>query len=86
MAALRTALCVLRNDLRYHDNEVLHWAHSNADFVIPLYCFDARHYAETHCYQFPKTGPYRLKFLLESVEDLRETLKKKGRYVQLHQC
>ncbi|CAI5789150.1 cryptochrome DASH-like isoform X1 [Podarcis lilfordi] len=78
MAALRTALCVLRNDLRYHDNEVLHWAHSNADFVIPLYCFDARHYAETHYYQFPKTGPYRLKFLLESVEDLRETLKKKG--------
>ncbi|NXR00811.1 CRYD protein, partial [Sagittarius serpentarius] len=40
--------------------------------------FDPRHYMSTHCYGFPKTGPHRLRFLLESVKDLRETLKKKG--------
>ncbi|XP_061852581.1 cryptochrome DASH-like isoform X2 [Colius striatus] len=74
----RTAICLLRCDLRAHDNQVLHWAQSNADFVIPLYCFDPRHYVGTHCYGFPKTGPHRLRFLLESVKDLRETLKKKG--------
>ncbi|XP_068790260.1 cryptochrome DASH-like isoform X2 [Struthio camelus] len=77
-AAARTALCLLRSDLRCHDNEVLHWAQSNADYVVPLYCFDPRHYLGTHCYRFPKTGPRRLRFLLESVRDLRETLKKKG--------
>nr|XP_060638616.1 cryptochrome DASH-like [Anolis sagrei ordinatus] len=74
----RTALCLLRNDLRYHDNEVLHWAQSNADRIVPLYCFDPRNYAQTHHYNFSKTGPFRLRFLLESVKDLRETLKKKG--------
>ncbi|NXX24606.1 CRYD protein, partial [Nicator chloris] len=40
--------------------------------------FDPRHYLRTHCYSLPKTGPHRLRFLLESVKDLRETLKKKG--------
>ncbi|XP_009274245.1 PREDICTED: cryptochrome DASH-like [Aptenodytes forsteri] len=76
--AARTIICLLRCDLRAHDNQVLHWAQTNADFVIPLYCFDPRHYLGTHCYGFPKTGPHRLRFLLESVKDLRETLKKKG--------
>ncbi|XP_053121667.1 cryptochrome DASH-like [Hemicordylus capensis] len=75
---LRSVLCLLRNDLRFHDHQVLQWAHNHADHVIPLYCFDPRHYRGTHCYNFPKTGPHRLKFLLESVEDLRETLKNKG--------
>ncbi|XP_044281217.1 cryptochrome DASH-like [Varanus komodoensis] len=76
--ARRTALCLLRNDLRCHDNEVLLWANSNADHVLPLYCFDPRHYARTHHYNFPKTGSFRLQFLVESVKDLRETLKEKG--------
>uniref|UniRef100_A0ABM5GMQ2 Cryptochrome DASH n=1 Tax=Pogona vitticeps TaxID=103695 RepID=A0ABM5GMQ2_9SAUR len=74
----RTALCLLRQDLRVRDHPVLHWAQNNADWVVPLYCFDPRHYAGTHHYNFPKTGPHRLKFLLESVRDLRETLKEKG--------
>ncbi|NWY67175.1 CRYD protein, partial [Erithacus rubecula] len=40
--------------------------------------FDPRHHQRTHCYGLPKTGPHRLRFLLESVRDLRETLKRKG--------
>ncbi len=35
---------LLRNDLRIHDNECLKWANANADFVIPLYCFDPGFY------------------------------------------
>ncbi|KAM5157863.1 cryptochrome DASH [Mantella aurantiaca] len=77
-SAARVIICVLRNDLRLHDNEVLLWAHRNADHIVPLYCFDPRHYLGTHHYNFPKTGPHRLKFLLESVQDLRNTLKKRG--------
>ncbi|KAM9307579.1 cryptochrome DASH [Gastrophryne carolinensis] len=77
-AAARVVICLLRNDLRFHDNEVLLWAHRNADHIVPLYCFDPRHYLGTHNYNFPKTGPHRLKFLLESVQDLRTTLKQKG--------
>ncbi|CAH2281943.1 cryptochrome DASH-like [Pelobates cultripes] len=74
----RVIICLLRNDLRLQDNEVLLWAHKNADHIVPLYCFDPRHYVGTHNYNFPKTGPHRLKFLLESVKDLRNILKEKG--------
>ncbi|XP_006634324.2 cryptochrome DASH [Lepisosteus oculatus] len=78
MSTIRTIICLLRNDLRFHDNELLHWAQGNAEQIVPLYCFDPRHYLGTHCYNFPKTGPFRLRFLLESVKDLRDTLKKNG--------
>lgn len=75
---MKIVICLLRNDLRYHDNEVLSWAHNNATNVIPLYCFDPRHFKGTYHFGFPKTGPHRLKFLLESVKDLRSTLKSVG--------
>ncbi|XP_036377802.1 cryptochrome DASH [Megalops cyprinoides] len=78
MSAARTIICLLRNDLRLHDNEVFHWAQRNAEHIVPLYCFDPRHYLGTYCYNFPKTGPFRLSFLLDSVKDLRATLQKKG--------
>ncbi|XP_063062289.1 cryptochrome DASH [Engraulis encrasicolus] len=78
MSASRTIICLLRNDLRLHDNEVLHWAQKNADHIVPLYCFDPRRYLGTCNFNFPKTGPFRLRFLLESVNDLRASLKKRG--------
>lgn len=59
--------------------QVFHWAQKNAEHIVPLYCFDPRHYLGTHCFNFPKTGPFRLRFLLDSVNDLRASLKKKGR-------
>ncbi|NXA35801.1 CRYD protein, partial [Eudromia elegans] len=40
--------------------------------------FDPRHRVGTHRYGFPKTGPHRLRFLLQSVSDLRETLRARG--------
>ncbi|XP_071493900.1 cryptochrome DASH-like [Diadema antillarum] len=75
---MKIIICLLRNDLRYHDNEVLFWAHKNAVNVLPLYCFDPRHYKGTWHFDFAKTGPHRLKFLLESIVDLRSTLKSIG--------
>lgn len=59
--------------------QLFHWAQRNAEHIVPLYCFDPRHYVGTYNYNLPKTGPFRLRFLLESVRDLRDTLLNKGR-------
>eukprot|EP00092_Neocalanus_flemingeri_P018235 GFUD01019735.1.p1 GENE.GFUD01019735.1~~GFUD01019735.1.p1 ORF type:complete len:558 (+),score=144.72 GFUD01019735.1:51-1724(+) len=71
---LRTVVCLLRNDLRVHDNEALLWAHRNGDFIVPLYCFDPEHFKGTWHFNFPKTGPHRGKFILDSVQDLKKNL------------
>jgi len=76
--ANKVAICLFRNDLRYHDNEVLAHAHSCADYVLPVYCFDPRHYQSTYHFNFPKTGAHRVKYVLESVTDLRQTLRGRG--------
>ena len=39
-AGRKSIIYLFRNDLRVHDNECLKWANNNADFVVPLYCFD----------------------------------------------
>ncbi|XP_060085150.1 cryptochrome DASH-like, partial [Ylistrum balloti] len=75
---VKVIVCLLRNDLRLHDNEVLHWANKTAEYVLPLYCFDPRHFQGTYHFDFPKTGAHRAKFLLQSVADLQNTLKSKG--------
>lgn len=80
--ALRSiAIYLLRNDLRVHDNECLHWCQSNANIVIPLFCFDSLIYgpkAQTWTYKFPRTAAYRARFMIESVNNLRETLQNLG--------
>lgn len=68
-------------DIVLFDFQVLHWAQRNAERIVPLYCFDPRHYVGTYNFNLPKTGPFRLRFLLESVRDLRNTLLSKGRFV-----
>ena len=73
---MKTAICLFRNDLRIHDNEALLWAHKNADHIIPLYCFDPDHFKGTWHFNFPKTGVHRAKFIIESVENLKQNLKK----------
>jgi deoxyribodipyrimidine photo-lyase len=45
--------------------------------VIPVYCFEPRQF-ETTPYGFPKTGAIRAQFLLESVADLRQSLRSLG--------
>jgi len=68
-----------RQDLRLHDNEALTNALSHSQEVIPVFVFDPRVFQETtRKYGFPKTGRYRARFILESVADLRASLKKLG--------
>lgn len=66
-----------RNDLRLHDHEPLQEALKAGAQVIPVYCFDPRQFGETP-FGFPKTGKFRAKFLIESVEDLRNSLRRLG--------
>ncbi len=67
----------LRNDLRLHDHEPLHRALAQNADVVFLYCFDPRQFGET-AFGFPKTGAYRAKFLIETVADLRRSLRSRG--------
>lgn len=73
----KTIIVWLRNDLRIRDNETLSAAVNEADFVIPVYCFDPRHFDEGP-YKLRKTGKFRSKFLIESLKDLRFSLKELG--------
>ncbi|MEO1804465.1 MAG: DASH family cryptochrome [Bacteroidota bacterium] len=66
-----------RNDLRLHDHEALVRAIEHGLEVIPVYVLDSRQFGETS-FGFPKTGPYRTKFLLESLAQLRARLKSVG--------
>ncbi|MEO1300328.1 MAG: deoxyribodipyrimidine photo-lyase, partial [Cyanobacteria bacterium J06636_16] len=66
-----------RNDLRLHDHEPLQDALKAGAQVIPVYVFDPRQFGETS-FGFPKTGKFRAKFLLESVADLRNSLRRLG--------
>ncbi len=68
-----------RQDLRLHDNEALTEALSHCSEIIPVYVFDERVFTgTTQWYGFPKTGKYRAKFIIESVEDLRRSLRRLG--------
>jgi deoxyribodipyrimidine photo-lyase len=73
----KTILVWFRNDLRVHDNEILLEAVKRAETVIPVYCFDPRYFADTN-YGTKKTGSFRAKFLLESVNGLRQSLQSLG--------
>lgn len=70
-----------RHDLRVQDHEPLWQAIQNQRSgcpvrIIPVYCFDPRQWGRTS-FGFAKTGPWRSRFLLESVAGLR------GRYRDL---
>ena len=68
-----TGLVWFRNDLRINDNETLPKATQNHENIIGVYFFDPRHYENTE-YGFPKTGKFRAKFLIESVQNLQKNL------------
>ncbi len=74
----KTAIVWFRQDLRLHDNEALTEAIRESDAVLPVYVFDERVFSGKTHFGFSKTGPHRLKFIIESVADLRRQLKEKG--------
>jgi deoxyribodipyrimidine photolyase len=73
----RTSIVWFRNDLRVHDNECLNSANNESMSVLPVFCFDPTDYGKSSA-GFDKTGPYRARFLIESVSNLRKNLQARG--------
>ncbi|WP_051292940.1 DASH family cryptochrome [Olivibacter sitiensis] len=73
-----TLLVWFRNDLRVQDNEILLTAIERADLVLPVYIFDPRYFSEDETSKIKRTGVFRANFLLESVHDLRLSLRELG--------
>ncbi len=69
----KNILVWFRNDLRIEDNEILLEACEKATHIIPVYVFDQRYYQNT-TYNTLKTGLFRAQFILESVNDLKNSL------------
>jgi deoxyribodipyrimidine photo-lyase len=72
-----TVLLWFRNDLRLHDHQSLYEALQQKQPIVPLYCVDPRQFGKTS-FGFPKIGSYRTQFLLESLADLRQSLRQLG--------
>jgi len=73
----RKILVWFRNDLRLHDNEMLVEAIAKSDSILPVYFFDPGHY-QYNAEGEIEAGNSRVQFLIESVAELRESLKKIG--------
>lgn len=73
----KTILLWFRKDLRLHDHEPLHRALERGQAILPLYIMDPREQGETSL-GFAKTGPFRARFLAESLTALRQRLREKG--------
>ena len=71
-------------DLRLHDNPGLDRATTlcskTESNLIPVFCFDPRIFGNEARGEFGslKCGPKRAKFVIESVDDLRKSLEKRG--------
>ena len=72
-----TVIVWFRNDLRLHDHIPLTQAVKRFKNIVPFYCFDIRQFKKTSV-KLPQTGPFRARFLIESVADLKMSLKKLG--------
>lgn len=68
---------LFRSDLRLDDHPALTQALEECSSIVPLFCFDPRHFGRTE-HGFDKTGKYRARFLLDAVEDLRTSLRERG--------
>ncbi|MDF2431425.1 MAG: cryptochrome [Mucilaginibacter sp.] len=73
----KTILVWFRNDLRVRDNEILQEAVRKADKILPVYCFDPYYFSKNPSGN-TKTGSLRARFLIESVADLRASLRTLG--------
>ncbi len=66
-----------RNDLRLHDNEALLNASKSCLYLYPVFVFDPRQFEE-QALGFPRSGPHRTAFLLDSLVELKASLQKIG--------
>lgn len=73
---MANALVWYRNDLRTIDHEPFLRA-STADRCFAVHCIDPRQFETTEL-GFERTGPFRARFLIESLTDLRSRLRSLG--------
>ena len=69
------SLVWFRNDLRVNDHNGLKLAFDNSNKVVGFYCFNPKLFSENKL-GFKKTDVFRTKFLIETVDNLKENLKK----------
>jgi deoxyribodipyrimidine photo-lyase len=69
---MKTIIVWYRSDLRIHDHPALSRAVADADFVVPVFIFD------TNLTRGKRAGSNRNRFMLECLQDLRESFKKRG--------
>ncbi|GAB4134150.1 MAG: DASH family cryptochrome [Raineya sp.] len=74
---MQKVLVWFRNDLRLHDQIALYQATQKAQEVYAVYCIDERHFVKNSL-GMPRTNTFRAKFLLESLCDLRLSMRKLG--------
>ena len=74
---MRRAIVWYRSDLRVTDHEPLFNASKDYDEIIPVFVIDKQQYFSDN-YGSQKMGNFRLKFLLEALNNLKENLKKLG--------
>ena len=74
----KTIIHWFRNDLRLHDNPALHQACQDAQVVLPVFIFDPNSTKILPGIDQPKAGNHRMRFLLESLADLRRSLQQHG--------
>jgi hypothetical protein len=73
-----------RRDLRLHDNPLYSDLGPGRAFVIPIYIFDELQFQRRPCaaedgrWDVAPTGPHQARFLVESVADLRASLRRRG--------
>ena len=90
-----TSIVLFRNNLRLRDNYELFKAASCSSQILPVYCFDNRQVdidyvygrtkepvkPKTYVGDFVKSGPFKTRFLVESVRDLSQSfLSSKQKY------
>lgn len=71
------AIYWFRNDLRLEDNEGLVKATEDNREILPVYVMDCR-WLEGKQFGIDRTGPFRMKFLLESLKNLKSQLQALG--------
>ena len=73
---MTTAILWFKNDLRLHDHPALLRA-ASSNHLLPIYIADPRQW-RLNDLGLPKSGPFRFRFLQESLADLQESLLQLG--------
>jgi len=70
---MKRVIVWFRNDLRVEDNEALWRAAEEFEQILPVFIIDESQLNKKD-YNSAKTGPFRMQFLLESLQDLNNSL------------